>query len=229
MAVLSQDEIDELLTEINTADPKEANKAFDEILECFEKYLTANIASEQIRAKAQYFFGIIYNYGVMQNLERIIYWYTKSAEQGDADAQYELGILYEKGRGVPKNYTKAAEWFAKAAAQGNERAKDALAKAEAAALDEEIRKQVRKKLSNKIFPCLNGQKYIGLTAIPTDNPKRCIYLLRRMDDKTNSLWNIEFLDDEGNADMWPYDGADSEELLIQLLELHVETGLDNVV
>jgi TPR repeat protein len=40
------------------------------------------------------------------------------AAQGDADAQYTLGTLYEFGIGVPQDYTKAREWYEKAAAQG---------------------------------------------------------------------------------------------------------------
>ena len=41
------------------------------------------------------------------------------AEEGDADAQLQLGHLYESGEGVPKDYTKAAKWYRKAAEQGN--------------------------------------------------------------------------------------------------------------
>ena len=40
------------------------------------------------------------------------------AEQGDARAQYYLGLLYEKGDGVPQDYEKAREWYEKSAAQG---------------------------------------------------------------------------------------------------------------
>ena len=40
------------------------------------------------------------------------------AEQGDARAQYYLGLLYEKGDGVPQDYGKAREWYEKSAAQG---------------------------------------------------------------------------------------------------------------
>ena len=60
----------------------------------------------------------------------------KAAEQGDAQAQCELGVLYENGQGVPKNHGKAAKWFGKAAAQGHEEAKDLLAKAKDAAKKE---------------------------------------------------------------------------------------------
>jgi len=40
------------------------------------------------------------------------------AEQGDALAQFNLGILYHKGRGVPQDDAQARKWYAKAAAQG---------------------------------------------------------------------------------------------------------------
>jgi TPR repeat protein len=43
----------------------------------------------------------------------------KSAEEGDASAQYRLGLLYEGGVGVPQNYRQAKEWFEKAAKQGH--------------------------------------------------------------------------------------------------------------
>jgi len=41
------------------------------------------------------------------------------AEQGDAQAQYYLGVLYFKGEGVPQDYAQAREWWLKAAAQGH--------------------------------------------------------------------------------------------------------------
>ena len=40
------------------------------------------------------------------------------AEQGDALAQYQVGLLYRKGRGVPQDDAQARKWYAKAAAQG---------------------------------------------------------------------------------------------------------------
>ena len=44
------------------------------------------------------------------------------AEQGDADAQYNLGVMYEKGRGVPQDDKIALKWFTLAAEQGYARA-----------------------------------------------------------------------------------------------------------
>ena len=44
------------------------------------------------------------------------------ANQGNADAQYNLGIMYENGNGVPQDYAEAVTWFRKAADQGNTKA-----------------------------------------------------------------------------------------------------------
>ena len=41
------------------------------------------------------------------------------AEEGDADAQCELGGCYLNGRGVEDDEKKAIEWFEKAAEQGH--------------------------------------------------------------------------------------------------------------
>ena len=41
------------------------------------------------------------------------------AEQGNADAQFNLGVMYYKGRGVPKNHKTAVKWYTLAAEQGN--------------------------------------------------------------------------------------------------------------
>jgi TPR repeat protein len=52
--------------------------------------------------------------------------YGDAAEQGDAQAQYKLGDLYESGYGVPKNLAAALEWYTKAANHGNSLAQDRL-------------------------------------------------------------------------------------------------------
>ena len=40
------------------------------------------------------------------------------AEQGNAMAQYNLGVLYATGQGVKRDYREAAKWYRRAAAQG---------------------------------------------------------------------------------------------------------------
>ena len=44
--------------------------------------------------------------------------WTPLAEQGDAKAQYNLGVMYENGQGVPQDYKTAVKWFTLAAEQG---------------------------------------------------------------------------------------------------------------
>ncbi len=41
----------------------------------------------------------------------------KAAEQGNAEAQHELGYMYYNGKGVQRDYAKAAEWYSRAAEQ----------------------------------------------------------------------------------------------------------------
>ena len=46
----------------------------------------------------------------------------KAAEQGDAKAQYNLGIAYYNGEGVAKDQVEAVKWWRKAAEQGDAQA-----------------------------------------------------------------------------------------------------------
>jgi len=41
------------------------------------------------------------------------------AKQGHAGAQYQLGLLYANGQGVPKDDVQARQWYEKAAVQGH--------------------------------------------------------------------------------------------------------------
>ena len=42
----------------------------------------------------------------------------QTAEQGFAQAQYNLGNMYANGQGVRQDYAQAVQWFGKAAEQG---------------------------------------------------------------------------------------------------------------
>ena len=46
-------------------------------------------------------------------------WYRKGADQGFADAQYNLGIMYANGRGIPQDYVQAHMWLNLAAVNGD--------------------------------------------------------------------------------------------------------------
>lgn len=46
-------------------------------------------------------------------------WFFRAAEQGYADAQFNLGLMYINGEGVPQDIPHAVELFQKAAEQGH--------------------------------------------------------------------------------------------------------------
>jgi hypothetical protein len=56
--------------------------------------------------------------GVTQDDKEAVKWFRKAAEEGDADGQYSLGLMYSVGRGVPTDFVYAHMWFNLAAATG---------------------------------------------------------------------------------------------------------------
>ena len=50
----------------------------------------------------------------------------KSANQGDVEAQYNLGLMYENGQGVLQDYKEAIKWYKKSAEQGDKHAQSNL-------------------------------------------------------------------------------------------------------
>ena len=59
-------------------------------------------------------------------MHRVIVLDRLAADQGYHAAQFNLGVLYANGDGVPQDLAQAAEWYRKAAEQGYSRAIDAL-------------------------------------------------------------------------------------------------------
>ena len=53
-------------------------------------------------------------------------WYRLAADQNNAEAQYDLGIMYENGQGVKRDRMKAVRFYRMAAGNGNEEAREAL-------------------------------------------------------------------------------------------------------
>jgi TPR repeat protein len=53
-------------------------------------------------------------------------WMLIAANKGLKEAQFDVAIGYEMGKGVPQDYEEAAKWYRKAAAQGVKEAQDNL-------------------------------------------------------------------------------------------------------
>lgn len=66
-------------------------------------------------------------YGVRQDYQKAIYWYRKSAAQGDPVGLYGLGQCYAMGIGVPQNAQTAASYILSAAQKGLKEAQQSIA------------------------------------------------------------------------------------------------------
>lgn len=83
--------------------------------------------------------------GVAQDYQKAFSLYALAANEGNSNAQYNLGVMYENGRGIEKNKNKAHEWYFKAAEQGDQDARYHLTLAYAVG---ELNRAERKKYKN---------------------------------------------------------------------------------
>lgn len=89
-----------------------------------------DIENKTHNPQVQNWIGLFYDettkYGkdVSKDNKKAVYWYQKSADQGYARAQLDLGTMYAHGTGVQENYQKAIEWYSKAADQGYAKAQN---------------------------------------------------------------------------------------------------------
>ncbi|MBA4142376.1 MAG: sel1 repeat family protein [Nitrosospira sp.] len=120
---LTPDEKSELLQQIMPSEP--GNELTPE-----EKFLNLRKDAEAGDPKAQNGLGVMYYTGeavskgasgkILDNdPATAAAWFHRSAAQGYADAQFNLGLMYANGEGVPQDPVKAVELFQKAAEQGN--------------------------------------------------------------------------------------------------------------
>ena len=111
----AKEQYEELL-KINNKDPHAKKQ-----LELCNKQLETNVSdlnfpgldlddAAQQNARGASFFN-------EKNYTEAVEWYRKSAEQGDAGGQANLGYMYSNGFGVEKDYAEAVKWYRKSADQ----------------------------------------------------------------------------------------------------------------
>lgn len=71
------------------------------------------VAAFQGDAKSQFTLGLMYEQ--RDSFTNAVRWYRKSADQGNAEAQFKIGWFHTTGQGVPRDYAQAARWFQQAA------------------------------------------------------------------------------------------------------------------
>lgn len=84
----------------------------------FDKDNPASVRAyaERGNPEAQYYFGL--RCEKEKDMTEAVKWYRKAAEQDDLDAQYRLGLCYDRGEGLPRDYREAVKWYRKAAENG---------------------------------------------------------------------------------------------------------------
>lgn len=50
--------------------------------------------------------------------KRAVSWFRKAADKGEATVMFNVGVCYERGEGVAKDYTQAVSWYRKAVKKG---------------------------------------------------------------------------------------------------------------
>jgi len=73
-------------------------------------------------AEAQHDLAAIYTAGqggVQQDFEKAGFWFRAAADQGVANARYNLGVLYHQGLGVPRDLDRALYWYREAGKRGH--------------------------------------------------------------------------------------------------------------
>ncbi|WP_447748344.1 tetratricopeptide repeat protein [Pseudomonas nicosulfuronedens] len=72
--------------------------------------------ARQGNAQAQ--FNLATCYAVARKFHLAAPWYRKAAELGMVEAQYNVGVSFEEGKGVARDLQQAVFWYRKAAEQG---------------------------------------------------------------------------------------------------------------
>lgn len=82
-------------------------------------------AADAGQPDAQALYGFILHQAAEN--EAALEYFRKSAEQGNAEGQYGLSVMYSSGDGVAKDNAEARKWLQKAAEQGSSKAINAMA------------------------------------------------------------------------------------------------------
>ena len=102
------------LESIFSSSKKEPEK-IAELHKEFPKAFPADAEEKENTAKG--YFEKATEYAGKKNYEEAAKWLKKAAGLGDPNAQYNLGVCYYSGQGVPQDFEEAAKWFRMAADQ----------------------------------------------------------------------------------------------------------------
>ncbi len=87
-----------------------------------QDFKTLEALAIQGNADAQHDLAALYvvgQNGVKQDYARAAYWFDRAAQNGVANAAYNMGVLYHQGLGVKASLEQAVKWYSVAAEQGH--------------------------------------------------------------------------------------------------------------
>ena len=116
-------------------------------------------------------------------------WYRKAADQGLADGQYNVGVLYENGWGVTKDIDQAKVWYQKAADQGDGFARVRL---------QRIQSNLMNSLGAPLQPPSSNQPQ-AMTSC--DNPPYCGFPLKQVAGSTHFASELDSANGGGCLDV----------------------------
>ncbi len=91
-------------------------------LDTSEGYRQLRIAAQKGHPESQNYLGLCYEFGwhkIPVNWSEAAVWYKKAADQNYADAEYNLGSIYEEGKGVDLDEDVALSWYRRGAENGS--------------------------------------------------------------------------------------------------------------
>jgi TPR repeat protein len=87
------------------------------------------------------------------NFKEAIKWFSESAQSGNKNAQYKLGMFYLTGKGLPQNYVYSYSWLNLSSAQGMPEANQAKIYLEGKMTPEQLTEAQR--LSEEVYNSIN--------------------------------------------------------------------------
>ncbi|MDR1385629.1 MAG: caspase family protein [Planctomycetaceae bacterium] len=97
---------------------------YSKSLSFYQRAAESGLVDAQMKLGEYYYFGIESN--IPKDMKASFQWYLMAAEQGNANAQYNVGFCYDVGSGIKADKVKAVTWYHKAASQGYEDARKRL-------------------------------------------------------------------------------------------------------
>ena len=136
-----------------------------------------------------------------QDPGQAVYWYRKMANKGDANAAYNLGLLYGKGFGVEKNLDKAMVCMECAWAFGDESAKEWSRVFDKAIKDTKLAESGNSEAQAELarFYMIMGSSLDQ--AGPMDDYDKCIYWARKAEtsNEPESMWVLALAYEHGRG------------------------------